>query len=66
MLSRYVFYKDEKDRKILTVWGSQQSHEDYMKNHDILQTKERTRWEDVISMGYLRLDLDEEKIKNIT
>lgn len=62
MLSRYVFYKNEDGQKILTVWGSSQSHEDYMKNHNILQTKERTQWEDVISMGYLHLDLDEEKL----
>ena len=62
MLSRYVFYKDDKKRKILAVWGSPQSHEDYMKNHNILQTKTRTKWEDIISMGYLRLDLDEEKL----
>ncbi|MBO7332038.1 MAG: hypothetical protein J6U64_00040 [Alphaproteobacteria bacterium] len=62
MLSRYVFYKDDKGRKILTVWGSPQSHEDYMKKHNILQTETRTKWEDVVSMGYLRLDLDEEKL----
>lgn len=62
MLSRYVFYKDDRDRKILTVWGAPQSHEDYMKKHNILQTATRTKWEDVVSMGYLRLDLDEERL----
>ena len=62
MLSRYIFYKDEQNRKILTVWGSVQSHEDYMKKHNILQMDDRTKWEEVISMGYLRLDLEDKKL----
>lgn len=60
MFSRYVFYKGEKGKKTLKVWGAIISHEDYMKQHNILQTQEGTSWQKVISMGYLRLDLDKE------
>ena len=62
MFSRYVFFKDDKGKKTLKVWGAIISHEDYMKTHHILQASEGTKWQDVISMGYLRLDLDAEKL----
>ena len=58
MFSRYVFYESAKGKKTLKVWGAVVSHEDYMKQHHILQTKEGTKWQNIISMGYLRLDLN--------
>ena len=62
MFSRYIFYKDAKNKKKLSVWSFVQSHEDYMKASNILQTKEGTDWKKVISMGYLRLDLENKKL----
>ena len=62
MFSRYVFYKNEKGQRTLSVWSFVQSHEDYMKQHDILQMQNGTDWKNVISMGYLRLDLDKSKL----
>ena len=62
MFSRYVFFKNDKGKKTLKVWGAIISHEDYMKTHHILQASDATKWQDVISMGYLRLDLDSEKL----
>ena len=62
MFSRYVFYKDEKGKKSLRVWSAVVAHEDYMKQYHILQTPEGTEWQNVISMGYLRLDLQKEQL----
>ena len=62
MFSRYIFYKDAKNKKKLSVWSFVQSHEDYMKASNILQTKEGTDWKKVISMGYLRLNLENKKL----
>ena len=62
MFSRYVFYEDKKNKKELKVWSFSQSHEEYLKSHNILQSKDGTEWKKIISMGYLKLDIEKENL----